>query len=90
MDRRRFVGGVALGLVVAPLAAHAQQAAKVPRVGLLSVPPFESAEMQALLDAFRRDCANAAMWKDRTSSSNTDPRAGRLSKSPAWRANWFA
>ncbi len=54
MDRRRFLGGVAFGFVVAPSAAHAQQAAKVPRLGLLGVPPFESPEFLTLVDAFRQ------------------------------------
>ena len=37
MDRRRFMGTVASGLLAAPLAAEAQQAAKVPRIGYLSI-----------------------------------------------------
>jgi hypothetical protein len=37
MDRRAFVSTVALSLLVAPLAAEAQQAGKVPRVGVLVV-----------------------------------------------------
>ena len=53
MDRRRFVGGVALGFAVAPFAG-AQSAARIPRVGVLAVVPFESPEMQAILDAFRK------------------------------------
>jgi ABC-type uncharacterized transport system substrate-binding protein len=48
------MGGVALGFVVAPFAAHAQQAVKVPRLGFLTQPPIESPEMRALLDAFRQ------------------------------------
>ena len=36
MDRRKFVSGVALGLLAAPLAGEAQQAGKVARVGVLS------------------------------------------------------
>jgi putative tryptophan/tyrosine transport system substrate-binding protein len=52
MDRRRFLGGVAFGFIVAPPAVHAQ--AKVPRLGFLTVLPFESTETQALLDAFRQ------------------------------------
>ncbi len=54
MDRRRFVGGVALGFIVAPLAAHAQPAAKIPRVGLLAVPPLESPAFQPSLEAWRK------------------------------------
>ena len=36
MDRRRFIGAVAGGLLAAPLAAEAQQAAKVARIGYLA------------------------------------------------------
>ena len=35
MDRRTFLGTVAGGLLTAPLAAEAQEAGKVPRVGIL-------------------------------------------------------
>jgi len=36
VDRRAFIGTLAGGLLTAPLAARAQQAGKVPRIGLLS------------------------------------------------------
>ncbi len=36
IDRRRFISSLGLGLLAAPLAAEAQQAAKVPRVGVLA------------------------------------------------------
>jgi hypothetical protein len=36
MDRRAFVSTVALGLLAAPLAAGAQPAGKLPRIGALS------------------------------------------------------
>jgi ABC-type uncharacterized transport system substrate-binding protein len=36
MDRRAFIGTLAAGLLAAPIAAEAQQAGKVPRVGLLT------------------------------------------------------
>ena len=36
MDRRRFVGSIAGGLLAVPLAARAQQSAKIPRVGYVS------------------------------------------------------
>jgi ABC-type uncharacterized transport system substrate-binding protein len=43
MDRRVFLGAVA-GLLVAPLAARAQPAGKIPRIGWLGGPSRESAE----------------------------------------------
>ncbi len=54
MDRRRFVGGVAGGLLVWPVAARAQQAAKVPRIGmLLPGTALSPGQPSPLLDAFR-------------------------------------
>jgi putative ABC transport system substrate-binding protein len=37
IDRRRFIGSLALGLLAAPLVAKAQPAGKVPRIGVLVV-----------------------------------------------------
>jgi putative ABC transport system substrate-binding protein len=50
MERRTFLGVVAGGLLAAPLAAEAQQAAKIHRIGFLS--PSSSAD-PSILDAFR-------------------------------------
>jgi hypothetical protein len=36
MDRRHFISGVALGLLAVPLAAEAQPAAKVYRIGIIT------------------------------------------------------
>jgi len=52
MDRRTFVGGVASGLLAAPLAARAQQAEKVYRIGILEAIPV--AQNAANLDALRK------------------------------------
>src|SRR5437773_4557411 len=51
MDRRTFIGGVAAGLLAAPLAALAQQA-KVYRIGILE--PIPAAQNAANLDALRK------------------------------------
>jgi putative ABC transport system substrate-binding protein len=51
MERRAFVVG-ALGLLAAPLAAEAQQAGRVPRIGFLVLTSPSSASR--LLDAFRQ------------------------------------
>ena len=52
MDRRAFLGTLAGGVLAAPLAAEAQQAGTVPRIGILSpAPPAASAG--APFDAFR-------------------------------------
>ena len=52
MDRRTFIGRVAGGLLAAPLAAEAQQAGKVYRIGILETIP--AARNAANLDALRR------------------------------------
>ena len=52
MNRRTFISSVTLGILAAPLAAEAQGAGKIVRIGRLS--PL-SAEVDALyLDAFRK------------------------------------
>ena len=52
MDRRTFIGGFAGALLAAPLAARAQQAGKVYRVGILESIP--AAQNTANLDALRK------------------------------------
>ncbi|MBM2844102.1 MAG: transporter substrate-binding protein [Anaerolineales bacterium] len=52
IDRRAFIGTLAGGLLAAPLAAEAQQAGKVYRVGYLSASSRETSE--PLLQAFLR------------------------------------
>jgi ABC-type uncharacterized transport system substrate-binding protein len=53
MDRRTFLGGLASGLLAAPLAVEAQQAGKVWRVGVLSS-GSHSATAGARIDAFKQ------------------------------------
>ena len=55
MDRRRFIGTVASSLLAAPLAAEAQQPARIPRIGVLAgnladTPHLVAAFRQGLLD----------------------------------------
>jgi putative ABC transport system substrate-binding protein len=52
MDRRTFIGSLAGGFLAAPLAAQAQQAGKVPRIGFLRV--TSPSDRPPLLDAFRQ------------------------------------
>src|SRR5215469_10770266 len=44
MNRRTFLASLAGGMLVAPLAAKAQQAGKVYRIGYMSIPSRQSAE----------------------------------------------
>ncbi len=56
MERRTFLAMIALGFLAAPLAAEAQQAGKVHRIGYLLLPPLAekpSAERQAFLQGLR-------------------------------------
>ncbi len=39
MNRRAFISGISVGLLAAPLAAEAQQAGKIPRIGFLRAGP---------------------------------------------------
>ena len=53
ITRRAFLGSLALGAVAAPLAAQAQPAGKVPRVGYLSAGSYSDSQALGFLDAFR-------------------------------------
>ena len=54
MERRTFMALVSGGLLAAPLAAAAQQPARVARIGYLVSGSLESPEARASLDAFRQ------------------------------------
>ena len=51
MDRRTFVGTLTAGLLVAPLAAKAQQARRVPKIGVLTL---SVASSMAAFEGFRK------------------------------------
>jgi putative ABC transport system substrate-binding protein len=55
MQRRTFMALVSGGLLAAPLAAQAQPAGKVPRVGYLSVLSRSGPQVQRYLDAFLQE-----------------------------------
>jgi ABC-type uncharacterized transport system substrate-binding protein len=54
MDRRAFIGALTGGLLAAPLAAEAQRAGTVPRVGWLSLFSGSDPQIQHSVDLFRR------------------------------------
>ena len=54
MERRVFIGTLAGGFLAAPLAAEAQQAAKVPRIGYLALSPARNPHLrEAFLQGLR-------------------------------------
>jgi hypothetical protein len=62
MDRRAFVTGLG-AVLAAPLAAEAQQSAKVPRIGFLGLPPASSFEKQ--VEALRAGLRDLGYLEDK-------------------------
>ena len=87
MDRRRFIGTVASGLLAAPLAAETQQAAKIARIGYLN--PNPNTANPRLFDAFRQGMRELGYTEVATSSSRSDPPRGIPSNSKFLRPNWW-
>ena len=54
MERRRFIEVIAGGLLAAPLAAEAPQAASLPRIGYLSAGSLSDLRQSRYLEAFRQ------------------------------------
>ena len=65
MDRRTFMSGVTLGLLAAPFAAGAQQAARVPRIGVV-IPQAPPPARQPWLDGFREGLRELGYVEGRT------------------------
>jgi putative tryptophan/tyrosine transport system substrate-binding protein len=63
MDRRTFIGGIAGGLIAAPLAAPAQQVGKVYRIGILETIP--ASQNAAKLDALRKGLRDLGYFEGR-------------------------
>ena len=64
MDRRTFLAGTGAVLLAAPLAAEAQQAAKVPRIGYLAVNLAANLHMH---EASVKDCETSVTSRAATS-----------------------
>src|ERR1700693_4851582 len=79
LDRRTFIGGVASGLLAAPLAARAQQVGKVYRIGILETIP--ASRNAANLDALRKGLRELGYVEGRNliiEYRSTDGRAERF------------
>jgi putative ABC transport system substrate-binding protein len=76
MDRRTFLGTLAGGLLATPLAARAQQASKIPRVGLLRTgsPPDPA------LDAFKQGLRDLGYVEGQNIVLDVRFAAGRLDR----------
>ena len=88
MDRRRFVGGITFGLLAAPLAAEAQQAAKVPRIGYLSAATL--AANPRLPEAFRQGLRDLGYVEGRNVVIEYRDAEGKLERLPALAAELVA
>jgi putative ABC transport system substrate-binding protein len=87
MDRREFIGTLVGGLVAAPLAAEAQQAAKVPRIGFLANNPAGSPH---LLEAFRQGLRDLAYVEGRNVVIEYRAAEGKFERFPALAAELVA
>ena len=87
MDRRRFVSTLAGGLLAAPLAAEAQPAARVARIGLLGNDPVGNPH---LLEAFRQGLRDLGYVESRNVVIEYRWAEGRFERLPALAAELVA
>jgi putative ABC transport system substrate-binding protein len=86
-DRRTFIGGVAGSLLAAPLAAEAQQAAKVARIGYLTL---NLAASPHLLEAFRQGLRDLGYVESRNVVIDIRDAEGKPERLPAFAAELVA
>ncbi len=87
MERRTFMAMLTGGIVVAPLAAKAQQAAKVPRIGFLTA---NLAASPHLLEAFRQGLRDLGYVEGRNVVIEYRDAEGKLERLPALAAELVA
>ena len=87
MDRRTFLGTLAGGLLAAPLAAGAQQAAKIARVGFLAT---SLATGPHLTDAFRQGLRDLGYVEGRNVVIEYRDAQGKIERLPALAAELVA
>ena len=83
MNRRVFIGTLAGGFLAAPLAAEAQQAAKVLKIGMLSTTPLEHPQARAGLDQFRQALGELGYVEGRNIVIEHRSAEGRVERFPA-------
>jgi putative ABC transport system substrate-binding protein len=88
MNRRAFIGTLAGGLLAAPLAADAQTAGKVYRIGVLE--PTSTALNAANLDAFRQGLRELGYVEGRNMMIEYRSADGRSERFRTWWPSWFA
>jgi putative tryptophan/tyrosine transport system substrate-binding protein len=87
MDRREFIGSVASGLLAAPLAVEAQQAAKIARIGYLA---GNLAATPHLQEAFRQGLRDLGYVEGRNVVIEYRSAEGKLERFPALAAELIA
>jgi len=86
MDRRAFLSTLAGGLLAAPPAAEAREAAKVPRIGYLTV---DLAANPHLREAFVQGLRDLGYVEGRTVAIEDRSAEGKPSGSLLSRPNWL-
>ena len=87
MDRRTFMHAFAGGLVIAPFAAEAQQAAKVARIGFLGT---NRAAAPGMVDAFHQELRNLGYVEGRNLVIQYRDAEGKLERLPSLAAELVA
>ena len=82
MDRRVFMSGITGGLLVAPLAGHAQTAGKVHRIGFLAAASSSDRRIQGFFAAFRSGLAKLGYVEGRNITIESRWAAGRYERLP--------
>jgi putative tryptophan/tyrosine transport system substrate-binding protein len=90
LDRRAFISTVSLGLLAAPLAAVAQPARKVVRIGFLSPASSSDPRMLGLLDAFRQGLVELGYVEGRTFTIESRWAEGKYERLPRLAAELVA
>ena len=87
MDRRRFIGTIASGLLAAPLAALSQPAARIARIGFLS---GNLAGGPLMTDGFRQGMRDLGYVEGRNFMLEFRDAEGKLERLPALAAELVA